>query len=66
MLIGFISDTPRRSAPEALAALAGAEHIIHASDIGRPDIVPRRAEIAPTTAIRGNVETRAWAPELPA
>ena len=66
MLIGVISDTHGLLRPEALEALAGVEHIIHAGDIGSPDIVPRLAEIAPVTAIRGNVDTQAWARELPA
>ena len=65
MLIGVISDTHGLLRPEALEALAGVEHIIHAGDIGSPDIVPRLAEIAPVTAIRGNVDTQAWAGELP-
>ena len=65
MLIGVISDTHGLLRPEALAALAGVEHIIHAGDIGRPDIIPRLVEIAPVTAIRGNVDTQAWACDLP-
>ena len=66
MLIGVISDTHGLLRPEALAALAGVQYIIHAGDIGSPDIVPRLAEIAPVTAIIGNVDTQAWARELPA
>lgn len=66
MLIGVISDTHGLLRSEALAALAGVQHIIHAGDIGSPDIIPRLAEIAPVTAIRGNVDTQAWACELPA
>ena len=65
MLIGVISDTHGLLRPEALDALAGVEHIIHAGDIGSPDIVPRLAEIAPVTAIRGNVDTQAWARDFP-
>ena len=66
MLIGVISDTHGLLRPEALDAFAGVEHIIHAGDIGSPDIVPKLAEIAPVTAIRGNVDTQAWAQDLPA
>lgn len=61
LLIGVISDTHGLLRPEALDALVGVQHIIHAGDIGSPDIVPRLAEIAPVTAIRGNVDTEAWA-----
>ena len=66
MLIGVISDTHGLLRPEALDALAGVEHIIHAGDIGSPDIVPKLAEVAPVTAIRGNVDTQAWARVFPA
>jgi putative phosphoesterase len=65
-LIGVISDTHGLLRPEALSALAGVEHIVHAGDIGSPEIVPRLAEIAAVTAIRGNVDTQSWARELPA
>lgn len=66
MLLGVISDTHGLLRPEALAALAGVEHIIHAGDVGNPEIIPRLAEIAPVTAVRGNVDTQTWARELPA
>ena len=66
MLIGLISDTHGLLRPEALDALAGVEHIIHAGDIGSPEIVPRLGEIAPVTAIRGNVDTQPWAQAFPA
>ena len=65
MLIGVISDTHGLLRPEALDALAGVEHIIHAGDIGSPDIVPQLAKIAPVTAIRGNVDTQTWARDFP-
>ena len=41
--------------------LRGSEHIIHAGDIGAPEIIPELEKIAPVTAIRGNVDTQAWA-----
>jgi putative phosphoesterase len=66
MLIGVISDTHGLLRPEALEALVGVEHIIHAGDIGSRDIVPRLAEVSPVTAIRGNVDTEPWTRELPA
>ena len=65
MRLGIISDTHGLLRPEALDALAGVDHIIHAGDIGSPDIVPRLRAIAPTTAIRGNVDTQTWATEFP-
>ena len=51
--------------PEALEALRGSEHIIHAGDIGAPEILEKLATIAPVTAIRGNVDKGAWAQKLP-
>lgn len=61
MLIGIISDTHGLLRPEAVDCLRGSDHIIHAGDIGSPEIIPRLKEIAPVTAIRGNVDTQAWA-----
>jgi len=63
--IGLISDTHGLLRPEALDALRGAGHIIHAGDIGSPDILDALRAIAPVTAIRGNVDTAAWAATLP-
>ena len=60
-VIGIISDTHGLLRPEALAQLQGAAHIIHAGDIGAAEIIPRLEEIAPVTAIRGNVDGAAWA-----
>jgi putative phosphoesterase len=51
--------------PEALVALRGSEHIIHAGDVGAPEILEKLATIAPVTAIRGNVDKGAWARKLP-
>ena len=65
MRIGVIADTHGLLRPEAVAALAGVGHILHAGDIGGPEIVPRLAEIAPVTAIRGNVDTGDWADAFP-
>lgn len=52
--IGVISDTHGVVRPEALAALAGVDHIVHAGDIGGPDVLAALAAIAPVTAVRGN------------
>ena len=62
--IGVISDTHGLLRPEALAALRGSEHIIHAGDVGAPEILETLAAIAPLTAIRGNVDKAAWARTL--
>ena len=66
MLIGVISDTHGLLRPEALVALAEAEHILHAGDVGRPEILDELRKIAPVTAIRGNVDVSGECAELPA
>ena len=63
MMIGLISDTHGLVRPEALAALRGCEAIVHAGDIGKPEVCDKLRELAPLTAIRGNVDT--WATDLP-
>ena len=66
MLIGVISDTHGLMRPEALAALHGVEHILHAGDVGDIAVLDRLREIAPVTAIRGNVDVSGPCAELPA
>jgi uncharacterized protein len=64
VLIGVISDTHGLLRPQALAALRGSDYIIHAGDIGEPSILDRLNEIAPVTAVRGNVDRGAWAAKM--
>jgi hypothetical protein len=64
--IGIISDTHGLLRWEAEAALANVDHIIHAGDIGGPEIIERLQRIAPLTAVRGNNDKDAWAEQLPA
>jgi len=63
--IGIISDTHGLLRPEAERRLAGVDHIVHAGDIGGPEIVDALRRIAPVTAIRGNVDNGEWAREYP-
>jgi putative phosphoesterase len=63
--IGVISDTHDLLRPEAVSALAGVELIIHAGDIGNPQILAELAQIAPVHAVRGNTDRGAWATDLP-
>jgi len=65
MRIGLISDTHGLLRPEALAFLAGSEHIVHGGDIGNPEILERLAAIAPLTVVRGNNDTAAWVGTIP-
>lgn len=64
-IVGLISDTHGLLRPEALAALAGSDHVVHAGDIGDPTILERLAGIAPLTAVRGNNDVEPWARALP-
>jgi len=61
MKVGVISDTHGLLRPEAVELLRGSQHIIHAGDIGSPEIITALEKIAPVTAIRGNVDTQSWA-----
>jgi putative phosphoesterase len=65
VIVGVISDTHGLLRPQALAALRRSEHIIHAGDIGAPEIISELRKIAPVTAIRGNVDVQTWAREFP-
>jgi putative phosphoesterase len=64
-VIGVISDTHGLLRAEALDALRGSEHIIHAGDIGSPDILEKLSAVAPVTAVRGNIDKQEWARSLP-
>ena len=63
--IGLISDTHGLLRPEAVRALAGVRHIIHAGDIGGPEILQELRKIAPVHAVRGNNDKGPWAAEIP-
>ncbi len=64
-VIGVISDTHGLLRPEALATLKGSDLIVHAGDVGDPRILEELRTIAPTHAVRGNVDTSPWAQALP-
>jgi uncharacterized protein len=63
--IGLIADTHGLLRPEAVRALAGVSHIIHAGDIGGPEILAELRKIAPVSAIRGNNDRGPWAAAIP-
>jgi putative phosphoesterase len=64
--IGLISDTHGLLREEALRALRGSELIVHAGDVGEPEILEKLRELAPVVAVRGNVDVEDWARALPA
>ena len=65
IVVGVISDTHGLLRPEALLALRGSDYIIHAGDVGDPVILGKLSEIAPVTAVRGNVDQDIWAQKIP-
>jgi uncharacterized protein len=64
--IGAISDTHGLLRPEAVAALAAVDHVLHAGDVGDDTILDRLRAIAPLTAIHGNVDVAGPCAQLPA
>jgi uncharacterized protein len=64
-VIGVISDTHGLLRPQAVNALRGSQLILHAGDIGNPEIVPTLEKMAPLRAIRGNVDTADWTRKFP-
>jgi uncharacterized protein len=64
-IIGLISDTHGLLRDEAVRALKGSDLIIHAGDVGKPEILDALKSVAPVVAVRGNIDTAAWALTLP-
>ncbi len=64
-IVGLISDTHGLMRPEALAALQGVDLIVHAGDIGKPEVIVALKSIAPVAAIRGNNDIGPWAQKIP-
>jgi putative phosphoesterase len=62
--IGVISDTHGLVRPEALRALAGADLIVHAGDVGGPEVLDALRAVAPVVAVRGNNDRGRWAAAL--
>ena len=64
-VIGVISDTHGLLWPEALDALRGSDLIIHAGDVGKPELIDRLEDVAPTHVVCGNIDHGDWAAALP-
>jgi len=64
-VVGVISDTHGLLRPEAVAALRGSDLIIHAGDVGKPEVIEALRAIAPTFVVRGNIDKAHWAQALP-
>lgn len=65
MKIGVISDTHGLLRPEAVEALRGVEHILHAGDVGDAAILDQLRQLAPLTAICGNIDRSGTCSQLP-
>ena len=66
IILGVISDTHGLLRPQAIAALAGSDLIIHAGDVGKPEVIDRLGGVSATFAVRGNIDNGSWAARLPA
>src|SRR6187431_2913185 len=64
-IVGLISDTHGLLRPQAIDALRGSDIIIHAGDIGKPEVIHQLRAIAQTFAVRGNVDIQDWAADFP-
>jgi putative phosphoesterase len=65
MIVGVISDTHGLLRPNVPQHLAGVDLIVHAGDVGSLAVLDALREIAPTVAVRGNVDTEPWCTALP-
>ncbi len=63
--IGLIADTHGLLRPEALERLRGCDQLIHAGDIGKPEILAELERLAPLSVVRGNNDTQDWAVDIP-
>ena len=64
-LVGVISDTHGLLRPEVLVAFKGVDLILHAGDIGGPEVLDGLRTLAPTVAVRGNNDRGDWASNVP-
>ena len=64
--IGLISDTHGLLRDEAVEVLRGSELIVHAGDVGKPEILTVLRQLAPVVAVKGNIDKASWASQLPA
>ena len=65
IVVGVLSDTHGHLYPEVLKSMQGVDHIVHAGDVGSPEVLRVLRAVAPVTAVRGNCDLEAWAEVLP-
>jgi putative phosphoesterase len=66
LIVGVVSDTHGHLYPQVVNSLKGVDHIVHAGDVGSAEVLRTLRQIAPLTAVRGNVDMGSWADALPA
>jgi putative phosphoesterase len=65
IVVGVLSDTHGHLYPQVREMLRGVDHILHAGDVGSPQVLAGLKTIAPVTAVRGNCDVETWAQSLP-
>jgi hypothetical protein len=65
MNIGVISDTHGLLKPAVIKALEISDFILHAGDVGGPEVLEILQGIAPTRCVRGNMDGGSWSKKLP-
>ncbi len=65
MKIGVLSDTHGLLRPQVPPLLAGVETILHLGDVGDAKILKALRQIAPVTAVRGNIDREGPCARLP-
>ncbi|HEY5939708.1 MAG TPA: metallophosphoesterase family protein [Gemmatimonadales bacterium] len=63
--MGIISDTHGILRPEVFEAFAQVDHILHAGDVGPPELLNELEALAPVTAVYGNTDGMELRQRLP-
>ena len=64
-VLGVISDTHGRVRPEIVQPLENVDIILHAGDVGGPEVLEKLLKLAPVAAVRGNMDYGSWVDDLP-
>jgi putative phosphoesterase len=64
-LVGVISDTHGLLRSQVFRVFRDVDLILHAGDIGSPEILKNLRSVAPVIAVRGNNDKGAWADRIP-
>ncbi len=65
MRLGVIADTHGLLRPEVFQVFEEVDHILHAGDVGKPEILIDLEAIAPVTAVYGNADPTELRSRLP-